>query len=226
MIAQLVHFWLGAQFDSKKLQLAKDPTVLGVTYNLEKLVLEIKESRRQELVDEIEARLDLGLLDPGSAGKLKGKLMFGASQLWGKVGCAFLWPISERQYARFSPEEGFTALKISLLQWKHLVVDGPPRPIDLRSKKPADVVVFTDGFTPDSRSKVVLPDRVGAVLLDRNSVQPLQFTAVVPKSVQKKWLTRKTQIVPVEMVAPILALETFKDRLFGADTWVGGLVTK
>ena len=219
-IAQLVHSWLGAQFDEKKLQLSRDPTILGVTYNLEQLVLEIKEARRQELVEEIEARLKAGLLDPGSAGKLKGKLMFGASQLWGKVGRAFLRPISERQYARFSSDEGFTideALKISLLQWKHLVVDGPPRPIDLRSEKPADAVIFTDGFTPDPRSKIRLPDRVGAVLLDRNLVRPIQFTAIVPKYVQKKWLIRKTQIVPVEMVAPILALQTFKDRLFGAD---------
>jgi len=84
-IAQLVHWWLGAQFDAKKLQLSRDLTILGVTYNLEKLVLEIKESRKQELVEEIESRLDHGLLDPGSAGKLKGKLMFGASQLSGSL---------------------------------------------------------------------------------------------------------------------------------------------
>ena len=41
-----------------------------------------------------------------------------------------------------------------------------------------------------------------------------QFTAVVPKHVQKKWIPRKTQIVPVEMVAPLIALEMFKDRLY------------
>ena len=29
--------------------------------------------------------------------------------------------------------------------------------------------------------------------------------------------TEKTQVVPVEMIAPILALETFKERLIGAD---------
>jgi hypothetical protein len=33
-IAQKVHWWLGAQFDQKKLQLCKDPTILGVTYDL------------------------------------------------------------------------------------------------------------------------------------------------------------------------------------------------
>ena len=218
--AQSIHFWLGAQFEAKKLQLARDPTILGVTYNLKDMVLEIKQARREELLEEISSIVSCGLLDPGSAGKLKGKLMFGASQLWGKVGRAFLRPISERQYARFPMKDGFAidaALKFSLNHWKHLVEDGPPRPIDIRSEKPADAVVFTDGFTPDPRKRENLPDRVGAVLFDRSLIQPWQFTEVVPKSVQKFWITRKTQIVPVEMVAPILALQTFKERLLGAD---------
>ena len=219
-VAQLVHFWLGAQFETKKLQLSRDPTILGVTYNLEDMVLEIKKSRKEELLEEISSIFKSGLLDPGSAGKLKGKLMFGASQLWGKVGRAFLRPISERQYARFPLKDGFTiddALRSSLVHWRRLVEDGPPRPIDIRSEKPADAVVFTDGFTPDPRKRENLPDRVGAVLFDRRLIQPWQFSEVVPKSVQKFWLSRKTQIVPVEMVAPILALQTFKERLFGAD---------
>lgn len=101
--------------------------------------------------------------------------------------------------------------------WRFLVEQGPPRPIEVRAEKPADVVIFTDGFTPDPRKKENLPDRVGAVLFDRRLIQPLQFTEVVPKSVQKFWITRKTQIVPVEMVAPIIALQTFKERLVGSD---------
>lgn len=146
--------------------------------------------------------------------------MFGASQLWGKVGRAFLRPISERQYVRFPLKDGFVldpALRSSLAHWRHLVEAGPPRPIDMRREKPADVVIFTDGFTPDPRKRENLPDRVGAVLFDRRLTQPWQFSEVVPKSVQRFWISRKTQIVPVEMVATILALQTFKERLFGAD---------
>lgn len=89
-VAQCVHWWLGASFDVKKLQLSDKPVILGVTYNLADWVLEIKAARRQELIDEIEAVLASDELEPGQAGKLKGKLMFGASQLWGKVGRAFL----------------------------------------------------------------------------------------------------------------------------------------
>ena len=102
-----VHWWLGASFDQKKLQLSETPTILGVTYNLKDLQLEIKAERKVDLLDEIDSILAAGCLDPGSAGKLKGKLMFGASQLWGKVGRAFLRPISERQYFKFPHNQEF-----------------------------------------------------------------------------------------------------------------------
>jgi hypothetical protein len=106
-VAESVHWWLGAKFDQKKLQLSPDPTILGVTYNLRLMQLEIKEDRRRDLLEEIDSILKSGCLDPGSAGKLKGRLMFGASQLWGKIGRAFLRPISERQYWKFPPSSEF-----------------------------------------------------------------------------------------------------------------------
>lgn len=132
-----MHWWLGAHYDQKKLQLSRSPTILGVTYDLEKMVLLIKDSRKAELLEEIDRILDVNSLDPGTAGKLKGKLMFGASQLWGKLGRAFLRAISERQYAR-STTDSFSldeALKRSLQHWRGLINEGPPRPIELRSSK-------------------------------------------------------------------------------------------
>ena len=47
--AECVHFWLGARFDQKKLQLSCSPTILGVTYNLVLMQLEIKEDRRKRI---------------------------------------------------------------------------------------------------------------------------------------------------------------------------------
>ena len=48
LVAQSVHWWLGAHYDQKKLQLSRSPTILGVTYDLEQMVLLIKE-RKSEL---------------------------------------------------------------------------------------------------------------------------------------------------------------------------------
>ena len=219
-VAESVHSWLGAKFDQKKLQLSVAPTILGVTYNLEAMQLEIKADRKDELSQEIDAILQSGVLDPGSAGKLKGKLMFGASQLWGKVGRAFLRVISERQYLRFPVGSEFKLDKPlikALHHWRRLVLEGPPRPIEPVYSKKVDVVIFTDGFTPDPRSPSREPDRVGAVLFDRRLRQPRQFTSTIPDHVKRKWLVRATQIAPVEMVATILALVSFADRIRGAD---------
>ena len=82
LCAQKVHWWLGAQFDNRKLQLSSDPTILGVTYDLVGLRLLIKQKRKEEILDEIDGIMCSGVLPPGQAGKLRGKLMFGASQLW------------------------------------------------------------------------------------------------------------------------------------------------
>ena len=221
LVAQSVHTWLGARFDQKKLQLSRSPAILGVTYNLEQMQLEIKPERKVELFSELEHILETGLLDRGAAGKLKGKLMFGASQLWGKVGRAFLRVISERQYMRVAGRESLfkvdLPLELALKHWMFLVQEGPPRTIDVSNSKKADVVVFTDGFTPDPRSSDSRPDRVGAVMFDRRMEKPVQFTAIVPDEVKQSWLSRATQIIPIEMLAPILALSTFADRLAAAD---------
>lgn len=111
------------------------------------------------------------------------------------------------------------ALREALVQWKDLVDAGPPRTIDQQVSKKADVIIFTDGFTPDPRDKSQsrLPDRVGAVMFDRRLLRPKQFSEVIPKSVSEKWLQRTTQIIPIEMMAPVLALSSFADRLVNSD---------
>ncbi|CAE7520554.1 unnamed protein product [Symbiodinium pilosum] len=199
-VAEEIHFRLGAQFEAKKLQLSLSPVILGVTYNLDSMVLEIEKERKEELVETIDSILHAGTLDPGSAGKLKGKLMFGSSQLWGKAGRAFFRPLSERQYLKDLTEDR-TRLTEPLIKVPEEVRRG-----DLHG-----------GFTPDLRKKERGLDRVGAVMFDRRDDHPRQFSAVIPEKVVRKWLFRKTQIVPMEMIATVLAIETFKDHLRGKD---------
>ena len=77
------------------------------------------------------------------------------------------------------------------------------------------MVIFTDGFTPDQRKSESSLDSVGAVMFDRRSPSTKQFTEVIPEAVSDRWLVRKTQIVPIEMMA--LALETFRDHVKNKD---------
>lgn len=87
--AQSVHQWLRAMYDQKKLQLGQLVDILGITYDFDELILRIQEGRKDELFEEIKSILESDLLEPGHADKFEGKLMFAASQLWGKVGRAF-----------------------------------------------------------------------------------------------------------------------------------------
>ncbi|CAJ1357548.1 unnamed protein product, partial [Effrenium voratum] len=43
LLVQKVHWWLGARFDQEKLQFSGQPVILGVTYDLEGLILKIKQ---------------------------------------------------------------------------------------------------------------------------------------------------------------------------------------
>ena len=120
-VAEFVHTILGAQFEEKKLQLGQHLEILGVAYDLELYFLLIKEKRKEELSDEIRDIIRKDHLDPGQAGKLKGKLMFAASQLWGKVGRAFMLAISERQYMKWRGLPGDDALHLTPLSSSGLV---------------------------------------------------------------------------------------------------------
>ena len=94
-----------------------------------------------------------------------------------------------------------------------MVKEGPPRELKPVAPAKADVVIFTDGFFPDPRRSEKGPARVGAVMFDRRRVHPVQFSEIVPKEVIDKWISRATQIFMVELVATILALETFRHYL-------------
>ena len=211
--ARKVHWWLGAKFDAKKLQLCFDPTILGITYDLKGMQLKIKESRKEELGEEIDSILATGLLPPGQAGKLRGKLMFGSSQLWGKIGRAFLRSLSERQYAKFPRSDLNRAIQLSLEKWLDFIHRGPPRKIELALSRAPDAVIFTDGSFPDRKSSLKDP-WIGGVVFAKG-MRPVQFGCKVDQTLIDRWIPRKSQIAMVELFATVVALATFKEFLEG-----------
>ena len=80
--------------------------------------------------------------------------------------------------------------------------------------RPADVVVFSDGFVPDPRPWVKdewRAPRVGWVSFSRatsGSNEAVHFSPyTVPEETVRQWLPRRTQIVLVELFAAVLALD-------------------
>ena len=99
-VARGAHELLGILYGEHKVKTGAEVDILGVAYKLAHLKIGITEKRRQQLQSEISEILRCKALTPGHAGKLKGKLTFAASQLWGKVGRALMPALSNRQYAR------------------------------------------------------------------------------------------------------------------------------
>ena len=216
-IVQEAHKMLGAKFDEAKCQRGSEVEILGVTYDLDELYLRIEEKRKEEIVAWIDAIRERGRLDPGEAGKLKGVLQFAASQIWGKVGRAFLRVLSERQYdKRPDPDTSINkALDAALIMWRWLVSSGPPRPISEFQEAVADVVIFTDGFWPDEGSKE--KPRIGGTIVVKETGEVYYFTLEVPYEIMEEWIPRSTQIMMIEMLAPVVAIFNFqkflKDKL-------------
>ena len=205
--AIMVHTWIGAIFNKKKMKLSDKPIILGILYDLQRQVIAITDDRKASVVQAIAEIFESGRLGPGLAGKLKGRLSFAAMQLWGKIGRAYLRCLSERQYSKSSNDEITPAIGLALREWTRLTMNGTPRPINAVSDQPADIVIFTDGFFPNPMLGESGQARVGGVIFDRSRLKPMVFTLLITSDMMKCWLPRKTQISMIEMFAPVLAME-------------------
>ena len=80
----MLHTTAGVDWAPKKQYVGRLPTILGVTFNLEEMVVQLKEGRKEDLVATMQEILREGRLSPGHAAKLAGKLNFAQSHFWGK----------------------------------------------------------------------------------------------------------------------------------------------
>ena len=210
---KFVHTALGARLAEDKHQSGQQVEILGVQYDLKKLVLRITAKRRRDLINEIGQIIHDNSLTPAAAAKLKGKLSFAATTLWGKVGRAFLLAISERQYSAKQRKGLDSALTSALTMWVRLIAGAKPRQIYLGSQKPADYVLFTDGFAPDPERGENGIAGIGGVLFQRKPFAAKYFSAEVRDDEIAEWLPRKNQIAMIELLGVVKALVTFDEVL-------------
>jgi hypothetical protein len=135
--------------------------------------------------------------------------MFAASQLWGKLGRACLLALSERQYTKVFREGVDKALKLSLEALLRLLATRELKPLESDA---VDVVLFTDGYYPDSRKGESGKAQVGAVLFAAGgTTQPLYLSEQHEQRTVDTWLTRQNQISMVELFAPVLTLHAMEE---------------
>ena len=211
------HADLGVMFDGEKLQVGQQLEILGVHYNLQELILQVKSKRKVELLDAIADFLDKNFMDAAQAAKFKGKLAFADSQFFGRAGRAFMLALSERQYQRSSQKDLTRPLRLALMQWREVLSSGKPRSLSPVRETDVEVAIFTDGYFPDFRKHETEPARIGGVIALLGQA-PVFFSEVVSDETQQMWIERKTQIALVELLAAVMALAGFADLVRGKRT--------
>ena len=183
-------------------------------YNLEKLILQVKPKRKEELLETIAEFLNTNYLEAAQAAEFKGKLASADSQFLGRAGRAFTLALSERQYQRSLQQDLTRPLRLALMQWREVLTAGRPRSLSPELEVDVEVAIFADGCFPDYRKSEIAPARVGGAITILGRY-PVFFSEEVSAETQAMWIERKTQIALVELLAAVMALAGFSDMVKG-----------
>ena len=138
---------LGLQLEPSKEQLPSDCiALLGATIQITRtsITASLPEKKRRDYVAMLRGALARNSLSPAAAARLRGKLGFAQSLMFGKFGRALLHEFSARQYTKaFGPRFPLTVeLRETLEWWADWLPNAIPREVTLRPLPP--VVVYTD----------------------------------------------------------------------------------
>ncbi|CAE7513615.1 DNMT3B [Symbiodinium sp. CCMP2592] len=210
---------MGVRLDILKQQpMATQRLFLGVLLNLSRalsdrtILVDIKPGLRETIFADVQRMIDAGSCTPSEASKLRGRMVWAASAMFGRCGRGGQGPLCDRQYdvGRCELDEPLLA---ALRYIQALVKVVPPRLVPLHSVPVSPVVVYTDAsFEPAEMSSPGL----GSVIFVRD--EPTQGRASwVPAQVLDSFADRATQIAPLEAMAVVLATLQFRRKLAGAE---------
>ena len=74
------------------------------------------------------------------------------------------------------------------------------------------MLIFTDGSHPERQEEGLKP-RIGGILISGWDIDPIYFAKDVEKEMTREWITRENQIVMIELLATVVAVETFKNEI-------------
>ena len=176
-------------------------------------------ARRKKLRTMIRDVLRAGVLSPGEAGKLAGRLGFAAGGLFGRVGRGYLRALYNRQHDTEPKPEGprwplDPPLEHALHWWDALLRLGPPRAVQPpQAAQGATPILYTDA------SEEPAPgggwDRImGAVLLMPG--QPARaFSIRPPRKLIDALAPRQRHIMDLELITLLVAYMTWRHLLKG-----------
>ena len=169
----------------------------------EGLEISIDTEKREQWLDTIDAAIQTGTLAAGSAGKLAGKLGFGAQFVFDRCGRAMLRPVYRQQYAPLRSGRVSTLLASSLRWWRQLLISEPVRVVGAYSSQREVVHMFTDAAGEGG---------LCALLHARRRWYGCHMTT--PRDVYSMLCRRKDeQILALEMLAVLIAIDTFLDLI-------------
>ena len=214
-----VYQCFGVRLDALKQQpMATQRLFLGVLLNLSRalsdraMLVDIKPGLRETIYADVQRMIDAGSCSPSEASKLRGRMVWAASSMFGRCGRGGQGPLSDRQYDVGQCE--LTEPLLAALRYiQALVKVVPPRIVPLHSAPAPPIVVYTDAsFEPAEMSSPGL----GSVIFAPD--EPTEGRAAwVPAEVLDSFAERATQIAPLEALAVTLATLQFRRKLAGAE---------
>ena len=77
-------------------------------------------------------------------------------------------------------------------------------------------MIFTDGSAPSSSPKDPATEMIGESGESCSLARiPKQFSSDVPKLIVQRWFPRKTQVCMIELLAAVVAVQTFREEIRG-----------
>ena len=179
--------------------------ILGILVELKATAMKctLTEGKKEKWGNQMQAALEHGTLLAGDAAKLAGRFSFAAQMIFNRYGRAMIRPIRRQEYAPLKDGKLSLDLKEAIRWWTVAIKEDICDEKAFGGCTPERVDVYCDAAST--------PPVIAAVLIGANVCEMayMKAEALIPLWLQP----RDAQIMGLELLAIVLALETFGHRL-------------
>ena len=204
--------------DAKEQSMAFQRIFLGVLLDLARaqthavIKVDVKPGLREALWQEMEEMLDADYCTPGEAAKLRGRLTWASSSMYGKCARGGRAPLVRQQYAATTPRLS-QDMRDALHFLQAMVMQVPGREVHLLPAVSQPLVLYSDASWEPREMNF---PGLGGVLCGQGP-HVRGMAATVPTLVTQDLEERATQIAPLEALAVLQATLCFAQQLHQRD---------